>query len=122
LTCRFPLLRSAPKGSGGFAGEVTRLNSDGQFKPFVYLNAAAAGRGTSHKITWPKGKAPPFGGTLLLSLHFGQLTTALALLIRLLALTVRILLLLSGLLATALLLAGLLTRVLVLLARILVRV
>jgi hypothetical protein len=37
-----------------------------------------------------------------------------------LALTVRILLLLSGLLATALLLAGLLTRVLVLLARILV--
>jgi hypothetical protein len=74
------------------------------------------------KSRGPKEKPRPFGGTLLLSLHFGQLTTALALLIRLLALTVRILLLLSGLLATALLLAGLLTRVLVLLARILVRV
>jgi hypothetical protein len=37
-----------------------------------------------------------------------------------LALTVRILLLLSGLLATALLLAGLLTRVLILLARVLI--
>jgi hypothetical protein len=42
------------------------------------------------------------------------------LLIGLLALTVRILLLLSGLLAATLLLAGLLARVLVLLARILV--
>jgi hypothetical protein len=29
--------------SGGFAGEVTRLNCDRQFKPFVYLNGGAAG-------------------------------------------------------------------------------
>jgi hypothetical protein len=46
----------------------------------------------------------------------------LAALIRHLALTARILLLLAGLLATALLLAGLLTRGLVLLTRILVRI
>ena len=51
-----------------------------------------------------------------------ELTSAFVLLIGVLALTVRILLLLSGLLATALLLAGLLARVLVLLARILVLV
>jgi hypothetical protein len=48
--------------------------------------------------------------------------SALTLLIGILTLTVRILLLLSGLLAAALLLAGLLPRVLVLLARILVLV
>jgi hypothetical protein len=48
-----------------------------------------------------------------LALAFARLTGALAL-------TARILLLLSGLLAAALLLAGLLTRVLVLLARVLV--
>jgi hypothetical protein len=51
-----------------------------------------------------------------------ELASALPLLIGVLALTVRILLLLSGLLATALLLTGLLARVLVLLARILVLV
>jgi hypothetical protein len=51
-----------------------------------------------------------------------ELTAALALLIGLLALAVRILLLLSGLLAAALLLTGLLTRVLVLLARVLARI
>jgi hypothetical protein len=52
-----------------------------------------------------------------------ELTTALALLIGVLALAVRVLLLLAGLLAAALLLlAGFLTRVLVLLARILVRI
>jgi hypothetical protein len=76
----------------------------------------------------PKRKVPPFGGTFLLTTSFGcELATALALLLGLLALTVRILtirilLLLSGLLAIALLLTGLLTRVLVLLARILVLV
>jgi hypothetical protein len=52
----------------------------------------------------------------------GELATALALLVGLLALTVRILLLLSGFLAAALLLAGLLARVLILLARILILV
>jgi hypothetical protein len=67
-----------------------------------------------------KKKVPPFGGTILLSLNFAsELAAALALLIRFLALTVRILLLLSGLLAATLLLAGLLTRILVLLARVL---
>jgi hypothetical protein len=54
----------------------------------------------------------------LLSLNSGfGLVTALALLIGVLGLTVRILLLLAGLLAAALLLAGLLTRVLILLTR-----
>jgi hypothetical protein len=73
-------------------------------------------------------KVPPFGGTFLLTQFRSELTTALTLLVRVLALTVRvlltvrILLLLSRLLAAALLLAGLLTRVLVLLARILVLV
>jgi hypothetical protein len=71
-----------------------------------------------------KRKAPSFDGTLLLarssfSLKEG-LMTALALLVRVLALTARILLLLSGFVAAALLLAGLLARVLILLARILV--
>jgi hypothetical protein len=51
-----------------------------------------------------------------------ELTAALALLVRFLALTVRILLLLSWLLAPALLLSGFLARVLVLLARVLVLV
>src|SRR5260370_16927057 len=37
-TCRFPLVRGAPNASGGFAGELTRLNCKEQFKPFVYLN------------------------------------------------------------------------------------
>jgi hypothetical protein len=74
-----------------------------------------------------KRTVPPCGGTFLLSLDSAsELATALALLIGFLALTVRILLLLSGLLAATLLLAGLLarvlTRVLVLLARILVLV
>ena len=68
-----------------------------------------------------KRKVPPFGGTFLLSLGSGfELTSAVALLIGLLALAVRILLLLSGLLAAALLLTGLLARVLVLLTRVLV--
>jgi hypothetical protein len=72
-----------------------------------------------------KRKVPLFNGTSLCSLvrpaRFDEeLATAFALLIGVLALTVRILLLLSGFLAAALLLAGLLTRVLILLARVLV--
>jgi hypothetical protein len=55
---------------------------------------------------------------LLLLILLAQ--SGLAILVGLLALTVRILLLLAGLLATALLLTGLLTRVLVLLTRVLV--
>jgi hypothetical protein len=70
-----------------------------------------------------KRKIPPCGGTFLLSLTLPQFSSKLAVpltLLTLAALTVRILLLLAGLLAAALLLAGLLTRVLILLARILV--
>jgi hypothetical protein len=88
----------------------------------------------SQKAWWPRyplkqekprktRKAPPFGGTFLLSL-MSAFELALGLLSRvgLLALTVGILLLLTGLLSAALLLAGLLTRVLILLARVLVLV
>ena len=81
---------------------------------------------TSRPALRCRKKVPPFGGTSVLSLSLVQfrseLTSAFALLIGVLALAIRILLLLSGLLATALLLAGLLARVLVLLARILVLV
>jgi hypothetical protein len=66
-------------------------------------------------------KAPPFGGTFRLNIWM-NVNPQLAALIGHLALTARILLLLTGLLATALLLAGLLTRGLVLLTRILVRI
>src|SRR5260370_21914858 len=71
-------------------------------------------------------KVPPFDGTSVLSLSLVQfrsgpnLTSALPLLVGVLALTIRILLLLSGLLATALLLARLLAPALVLLPRSLV--
>src|SRR5260370_23118943 len=34
-----PASSASSTTSGGFAGEVTRLNSEGEFKPFVYLNA-----------------------------------------------------------------------------------
>src|ERR1700730_12617167 len=71
--------------------------------------------------TTPKRKIPPRGGTFLALTQFVfELAVLLALLA--LTLTVRILLLLAGLLAAALLLAGLLTRVLILLARILILV
>jgi hypothetical protein len=33
-----PAFPRAPDGERRFCGEVTRLNGDGQFKPFVYLN------------------------------------------------------------------------------------
>ena len=55
----------------------------------------------------PKRKVPPCGGTIL-ALAWYELPAALTLLVRFLALPVRILLLLSGFLATALLLSGLL--------------
>jgi hypothetical protein len=68
----------------------------------------------------PKEKSRLSAG-LPCTTSFGQeLATALALLIGVLGLTVRILLLLSGFLAATLLLAGLLARLLILLARILV--
>jgi hypothetical protein len=114
-------------------GEVTRLNCEGQFKPFIYLNGGDSGReylrsfaarGDGITIS-TKEKSRLSAGPSCSRLIRSELATALTLLIgvlALLALTVRILLLLSGLLAAALLLAGLLTRVLILLARILVLV
>jgi hypothetical protein len=81
----------------------------------------------SQNCSFQKRKIPPFGGTFLHS-HVrpasfdAELATTLALLVGVLALTVRILLLLSGFLAATLLLAGLLARILVLLARLLTRV
>ena len=95
--------------------DVTPLNWERQFKPFIYLNGRSGGDAHTEK---PRLSAGP-------SLY-SQLTSELAILIGvsqwLFALTTaRILLLLAGLLAaTLLLLAGLLTRVLVLLARVLV--
>jgi hypothetical protein len=81
----------------------------------VVFDILGVGRPPPHKR-----KVPPCGGTFLLSL-FSRLDLAAALaLIGFLALTHRILLLLSGLLAAALLLAGFLTGVLVLLTRVLV--
>jgi hypothetical protein len=72
-------------------------------------------------IKTPKKKSPAFRRDLpALTWFKPELATALALLIRFLALTVRILLLLPGLLTAALLLAGLLTRVLILLTRVLI--
>jgi hypothetical protein len=71
------------------------------------------------RVCQTQKKVPPCGGTFLIQLNWGsELAAALALLIG--GLTVRILLLLSGLLPTALLLTGLLARILVLLAGILV--
>jgi hypothetical protein len=121
-TCRFPLFR-AIKSGGDSCGELTRLNSDGQFKPFVYLNALRAGEQRTFERRQTR-KIPPFGGTSLLSCSISA--ENLAILLRGLALTVRILLLprfllllplLAGLRAAALLLTGLLPRILVLLAR-----
>jgi hypothetical protein len=78
--------------------------------------------GLAMPLLHSKRKVPPFGGTFLLSLNSrSELAISLLAWVGFLALTVRILLLLSGLLA-ATLLAGLLARVLVLLARILVLV
>src|SRR5882724_1069365 len=38
-----PAFRSAPNGQPRLDGELTRLNCDGQFKPFIYLNGGGAG-------------------------------------------------------------------------------
>jgi hypothetical protein len=103
-------------------GEVTRLNSGGQFKPFIYLNfGTSRTRASLGRSDVAKEKSPAFRRGLPDAQVPGlDLATALALLVGILALTVRVLLLLTRLLAAALLLAGLLTGLLVLLARILV--
>jgi hypothetical protein len=61
------------------AGEVTRLNYEGQFKPFVYLNVTGTGADLSHgpersrhgrknRQEESSRKIPPRGGIFLLSL------------------------------------------------------
>ena len=68
-----------------------------------------------------KGKVPPFGRTFPgLAIPRQELTTSSSLLTGLLALTVRVLLLLAGLVAAALLLTRFLARILILLTRVLV--
>src|SRR5438132_10422067 len=107
-----PAFPQAPDGGCGSGGELTRLNCEGQFKPFVYLNGP---RGQPLRRC-EHGKVPPFGGTSLkltlrseLAIPIGFLTAGIRLLARL---TVGILLLLAGLLAATLLLTGLLARIL----------
>jgi hypothetical protein len=51
--------------------EVTPLNCEGQFKPFVYLNwrtCVPAFGATTQERSPAQRKIPPFGGTFLLSL------------------------------------------------------
>jgi hypothetical protein len=114
-----PVFRVGPNRPAAPGNELARLNSERQFKPFVYLNSRLSGLDYLLRSddAGHKRKAPPRGGTFLLSLRSGDETLAIPL--RGLALTVRILLLLAGLGAAALLLllTGLLARVLILLAR-----
>jgi hypothetical protein len=101
--------------------QVTRLNSGGQFKPFVYLNSGRAGPVPVYAFPSPQKKDPAVRRDLTALTQFKpELATALAWLIGVLALSIRILLLLSGLLTATLLLAGFLARILVLLTRVLV--
>jgi hypothetical protein len=107
-----PALFHRPLDQGGGFGEVTPLNSARQFKPFVYLN------GTGGDALQAKNPAFRRGFPCFCSVK--SLAAAGSLLAGVLTLTVRVLLLLTGLVAAALLLAGLLARILVLLARVLV--
>src|SRR5277367_831477 len=123
-----------PNGTTPSSGELTRLNSAGQFKPFVYLNGAsgpaylsgisalfvaATAQNSAHK---EKSRlSAGFSCSRWVARQterFPAEKASLAILLRALALAIRILLLLARLLAAALLLAGLLTRVLILLSRI----
>jgi hypothetical protein len=76
--------------------------------------------GVARVFLTQKEKSRLSAGPSCSRLSLVRLAAALTLLVGFLALTIRILLLLSGLLATALLLARLLTRVLILLTRVLV--
>jgi hypothetical protein len=96
--------------------EVTPLNCEGQFKPFVYLNWRT-GLPLRSAQEAGKEKSRLSAGLSCSRLVYLRTSDALAIFGRILTLTARILLLLAGLL-TAALLAGLLVRVLVLLARI----
>src|SRR4051812_16710987 len=42
------------------SGELTRLDCEGQFKPFVYLNCRAGPPYLFAQIIWPKRKSPAF--------------------------------------------------------------
>jgi hypothetical protein len=108
--------------------EVTRLNSERQFKAFIYLNA-----GRPERHTFLKAAGPALGARTRFTHYLKKKSRLpaglscsrsyrcdLTIFIGILALTAWILLLLAGLLTAALLLAGLLTGVLVLLPRILV--
>jgi hypothetical protein len=120
-TSNFPLFRPFRVRSGGIA-EVTRLNCEGQFKPFVYLNwrtgLPVASGGAICAGTRPRTRPKKNPALRRDFPALAWFTFELAILWRILALTARILLLLAGLLTAALLLAGLLVRILVLLARI----
>jgi hypothetical protein len=115
-----PALFRAFRKQQRLCGEVTRLNSAGQFKPFVYLNGRDGHRQTASKKTAakktgskkttarkekPRLPAGPFLSTLRSKLAAGVLLLAG--------------LLTAALLVAALLLAGLLARVLILLTRLL---
>jgi hypothetical protein len=109
---------SAPSdGAADSCGEVTRLNSDGQFKPFVYLNALP-GRPAGALSSSAKQEKSRLSAGLSCSLAsiLPELAIPLALAVRILLLAGFLLLLLAGLRAAALLLTGLLARILVLLA------
>jgi hypothetical protein len=88
-------------------------------RPSILFKRWTPGKPGGDGVTLPtKRKIPPSGGTFLLSPGPAAELAILVgvILVGVLALTVRILLLLAGLLATALLLTGLLARILVLLA------
>ncbi|MBS0531505.1 MAG: hypothetical protein JSS22_19260 [Proteobacteria bacterium] len=97
----------------GLDGEVISINSNGQLKPFVYLNWSAPVDNVP--VATGQKKIPPFGGISRQPSVGGDLLTGLSL-----SLVAWILLLLTRLLATALLLAGLLTWGLILLTGVLV--
>src|SRR5271168_1081094 len=87
------------------SGEVTRLNSDGQFKPFVYLNSLGirpALSASSLRTQGPRNarKKNPALRRDFPALAWSGYELAIPVLIGILALTVRILLLLAGLMAT----------------------
>jgi hypothetical protein len=132
-TCRFPIFHLRPEWDAGIGTEVTRLNSRRQFKPFIYLNGG--GRRTTLPFAdllalhnggkVPQKKNPAFRRDFPVLFWFGAIKLPVAVLflaLLSLALTIRILLLLAGLGATALLLPGFLAWILVLLARVLVLV
>lgn len=106
-------------------GEPSRASTAGPDEALRAQRTDCCGANSAHREAPRIRRAPPFWRGPSLRTHLStntgnQRLLAFALLSRLLALTARILLLLSGLLSTALLLARLLSGVLILLAGILV--